>query len=376
MRFWSDKKGISLVETLVAISIFSVAAVVATNILVSIVQLEKRSSVQNAVFEDMRAIMQQLTNEIQNGTIDYDEYYSVCVIQDACDLGDLVKNAVYGQNHGAYGSRFYDPGLSTDGLKAFNPNDLGVECTYRNPATNECEVIYSLSLDLNTGQNPFLGAMGEDAADASAFAEGGYGAAVSSTSVTVDQLFLLDKTGTKKTILSRKKVLNPDDWAIGKIVMDGRDTDQNGLVDEFSCASGYACPGDSGASPNKTDLNKSFYTDAGVLADTEFVPITPLRSNIENLKFIITPIEDPYKAFSEDMQQSHPTVTIIITVGLSDAAAADYPGVFEPLTLQTTVAAGVVGKIDTYPPVRDIRDVGTDSWIKAVLPAGLNYSAF
>lgn len=374
-------KGLSLIETLIAISIFMIAAVIGTTILVSIVQSEKRSSIRNAILDDMRVILQQLNNEIQDGTIDYDEYYSVCVIQDACDLGDLVATANYGQYHGVYGSRFYDPGLSTDGLKTFNADDLGVECTYSNPLTGDCEVIYSLSLDLNTGQNPFLGALGKNANDASAFFENGRGVTPDGGSVIVDQLFLLDETGTKKTILARKKVRAPEDWAIGKVVMTGNDTDQNGFMDEFICADGFMCEGGGGTYPSKGDLNKAFYTPAGVLADTEFVPITPLRSSIEDLKFIITPIEDPYKAFSEDAQQSHSSVTIIITVGLSDVAALDYPGVFEPITLQTTVAAGVVGKIDTYPPVRNVRDAGppvVPSWIDAggVLPGGFDYSVF
>lgn len=386
--------GTTLVETLVAISIFAIAVVVATSILVSIVQLEKRTSVQNAIYEDMRAILQQLTNEIQNGTIDYDEYYSVCVIQNACDPGVPTSEAFYGINYGVYGSRFFDPGQRGDEAKAFNPDDLGVECTFENPVTGECDVIYALSSDINTGQNPFLGASGFGPGDASAFCENNRGVCPNvGAGVTVEQLYLLDETGTKKTILSRKMVRDlvggGADWALGKIVMNGEDFDQNGVVDTFLCGSDYICEDldiaddlkqldvfvadkltfitEHGITlPEKNDLLNSFYTAGGLLsADNQFIPITPLRSNVEDLKFIITPIEDPYKGFGESAMKVHPTVTIILTLGLSDEVKKDYPGEFTPITVQTTVAAGVVGKIISYPPVDDVRSAG-DSWIREV----------
>ena len=158
------KKGVSLIEVLIAISLFAIVAVVSSNILVDIVQLEKKNSIQNAVYEDLRMMLQMLTKEIQTGTIDYEEYYSYCVIQQA-DVGSF-----FGINHGVYGSRFYDPGKSLDDNATHNPEDLGLECSFWRD--DECEVVYTLSSDLNTGQNPFFG----NSADANAFEDiGGVG---------------------------------------------------------------------------------------------------------------------------------------------------------------------------------------------------------
>lgn len=372
------RKGLSLIEVLIAISLFAIVAMMSSTILIDIVQLEKKSSVQNAIYEDLRIMLQLLTREIQTGTIDYDEYYSYCVIQK-----DMPAEQIYfGINHGVYGSRFYDPGKSLgtpDDIK--NPKDLGLECSYENGITGECEVVYTLSTDINVGRNPFYGGNPDDA---SAFWDIGGGGC--STDGVTDHLFLIDNTGTKKTIIAKKRInIDPDEYAIGLMRMKGIDFDQNGFVDSFTCLDEFDCEYDPGTIngaiaipyldligkraseldpqirlPQESDLIHLF--DAN---DTQFVPISPLRANILELRFIIQPLEDPYKAFAEPHFRAHPTVTIILTVGLSEDAEKDYPGEFDPITVQTTVAAGVLGRIETYPPVNEIMDKSSpgSGWI-------------
>lgn len=373
------RKGLSLIEVLIAISLFAIVAVISSSILIDIVQLEKKSSVQNAIYEDLRIMLQLLTKEIQSGTIDYDEYYNYCVIQNGAVGGD----AYFGINHGVYGSRFFDPGKSLDGLATSNPADLGLECSFER--NGECEVVYTLSTDLNTGQNPFFG----HSEESNAFEDRDQGGCKNDgvTDGVTDHLFLIDNTGTQKTIIAKKQI-NLHDYAIGLVRMKGIDFDQNGLVDTFTCLDEFDCEDDpanfsgdihvpyldligKGLSeldppirlPEEDDLTNLFLAN-----DTQFVPISPLRANVQELKFIIQPLEDPYKAFAEPDFRAHPTVTIILTVGLSEDAAADYPGEFEPITVQTTVAAGVIGRIETYPPVNEIMDVGNwgTSWIDDV----------
>ncbi len=388
-------KGVTLVEVLVATSLFAVAVVVAGDILVSDVQLEKKTNLQNTLAAEMRIILQQISSEIQNGTIDYDEYYSICVLNEGCKLNTPAWSAFYGMFQGVYGSRFYDPGKSLDNVATKNPDDIGAECSFPNPQNGkECEVVYNLSIDLNTGQNPFTGS----ADAASAFCENGKGLCglpqMSGGSVTVDQLFILDKTGTKKTIIAKKLIRTnapngTPDYALGKVVMTGKDYDQNGVMDIFSCEEGYNCYGSVGNQaadlaalipfksltkgdanfiklnkitlPFGFDLTKPFEGSAN---DTTFVPITPLFANVKDIKFIIHPIEDPYKAYGEPNMKGQPSVTIIITIGLSALTTKDYPGIFPDITLQTTVAAGVTSRIDSYPPVVEVKDGGGDSWLK------------
>jgi len=382
--------GVTLVEVLVATSLFAVSVVVAGDILISDVQLEKKTSLQNALASEMRIILQQISAEIQNGTIDYDEYYSVCVLQNSCEIGGL-NTALYGFYNGVYGSRFYDPGKSLDGLATNNPDDLGAECSFPQDLQDgeECEVVYNLSVDLNTGQNPFAG---PDPDKASAFCENNRGACtqIDGGSVTVDQLFILDKTGTKKTMIAKKKIRDftgGKDYALGRVVMNGKDYDQNGIMDVFSCVDGYNCYNNSAViaflSPYKTivkdqdfvtankitipwttDLETAFEGQAGTAT---FVPITPLFATIKDIKFIIHPLEDPYKAYAEPNMKGQPSVTIMLTVGLASTSLDKYPGIFPDITLQTTVAAGVTSKIDSYPPIVEIKNYQNDNWLLDML---------
>lgn len=390
------RKGFTLVELLIAISLFMLAAVISSNILIDVVKLEKKTSIQNAIYEDLRIILQQLTNEIQNGTIDYEEYYSQSVVQ---ALNPPAGGPFYGINYGVYGSRFYNPGQSLYG-DATNPDDLGIECSYPAGAESneDCEIYYTSSADLDTGKNPFDEALGE----ADAFCDETFAIMCDADRNEVEELYLIDGTGTKKTIIGRKR-LNANgangDWAIGIVKMEGRDLDQNGVIDVFTCTNEFDCmtkdeylnvygikmfaangpiqypdaedlvaaqTGDYVLSlPQQSDLDKAFDPH-----DSQFIPISPLRANVTDLRFIIVPVEDPYKAFAEQDLLSHPAVKIIMTLDLASIVEDEYPGgadAFDDITVQTTVAAGVLREIDSYPPVDDVISAAVGSWIDDVL---------
>lgn len=373
-------KGTSLVEVLIAISLFAFVAVASSDILIDFAKFERKSSISDAVYYESQIMLHKLTKEIQTGTIDYEEYYNYCVIQGAGDV-------FFGINHGVYGSRFYDPGKSLDGGATHNPEDLGLECSFWRDG--ECEVVYTLSTDLNTGQNPFYGVAG----DSTAFYDNGVGNC--GNTGEIDHLFLIDNTGTQKTIIARKKIDDPDGWAVGLVRMRGLDIDQNGIVDTFTCLDEYDCYGgannpelsDQIALPYEDLIGKTTFevvTDdvnpisvpresnlddvfdkSGV---AQFFPISPLTANIEDLRFIIHPLEDPYKAFAESGAKIRPSVTIILTMGLSEEAEEAYPGDFEPITVRTTVSTGVLGRIETYPPVNEIMGGSGGGWIDNVIP--------
>lgn len=375
------KKGFTIVEMLIAISLFAIVATISTQLFIDIVNLEKKSSIQNVFYEDARIIMQQISNYIQAGAIDYEEYYNRYVVHD-----NNGEAGYFGVNYGVYASRFYDPGKSLVNEPTHNPEDLGVECSYPAGADiDECDVVFTLATDLNTGQNPFEYAA-SDEGHANAFCDdpligGCDGAEIG----RVTELYLIDSTGTEKTILARKKTgeLTNDDWALGMMKLDGIDVDQNGVVDTWKCKEEFSCYGDGSAAEalevataighdyiqtasdvSAYDIRLPQYSDLGQVFDlssSQFVPITPRRSSIKNLNFIIHPVEDPYRAFSEDNMQAHPSVTIVMTIGLTEAEAELYPGDFQDVTVQTTVTAGVLGKITSYPPTTDV------GWIDGVL---------
>jgi hypothetical protein len=135
----------------------------------------------------------------------------------------------------------------------------------------------------------------------------------------------------------------------------GLDTDQNGVIDTWTCFDEYNCTEfkDTGISlPSFNDLTLPFD-----LNTSQFVPITPKRSSIKSLRFIISPVEDPFKAFNEPLMQAHPSVTVIMTLGLSEEEKANYPGDLQDIMLQGTFTSGVLTKINSYPPTKDV------SWI-------------
>lgn len=370
MKFLKRKSGTSLVEVLIAISIFTLASLITSVMLFETVKLEKRSTIQNALYEDARLILQQLTNEIQRGTIDYEEYYNMYVVQGAL-VDTPASGQYYGINYGVYGSRFYDPGMRLDGALTENPRDLGVECSFPDnaPSIDDCEVVYTLSTDLNTGMNPYNAETVDAMTSSNAFCDQTLGAC---TDVGVmEELYLIDSTGTKKTIIGRKLVNAQGDYVLGIVRMRGLDVDQNGVIDTFTLSDEFVpeSPIDASSSlvwldpadrggiivPPRNDLSTAFN------AESYFAPFTPLRINVMSLRFIINPVEDPYKAYGETAMQSHPSVTIIITVELAEQWQADYPGTLEPITVQTTVAAGVLGGIATYPPTSNM------GWVNAEL---------
>lgn len=369
------KKGFTLIEILIAIALFGVAGTLAATIMVDVVRLEKRSEVHNAIYRDASVLMQQIVNEVKKGTIDYEEYYSIHVVQ--ANGGD----AYHGVNHGVYASRFYDPGdsLFVDPLDdPVNPHHLGVECALweDDPPGGDCEIIYAPSFDLNTGQNPYRGnVFGFGPDDANAFCDrrvNGGADCDDPEHGEVDELYLIDKSGTRKTVIAAQDYLADGVKRLGIVRMTGVDFDQNGIVDIFSCDEGFSC---------ETDVaDKIPYPDSDEFVTTNnitlpkkgdyraFVPLSPGRAEVKNITFIIRPLEDPYRAYAERKMQQHPSVTIILTLDLSERAKADYPGDFDPVTVQTTVSAGSRERIDSYPPVTEFRVEEFDvSWITDVL---------
>ncbi len=168
-----------------------------------------------------------------------------------------------------------------------------------------------------------------------------------------------------------------DHYALAILEMAGKDYDQNGIVDLFSCTKDFNCEAYVSVLEKYPFVDENNYyniklakqSDLEVVFDigtSQFIPISPLRINITDLSFTINPIENPYLAYNERDTLYHPSVAISITVDLSEQEALNYPGKFEPITFKTTISAGVVGEIVSYPPVKDFYQEDESSWINDV----------
>lgn len=404
MNRLSGKKhsAFTLPEILVAVSIFTVVSTVTATLYVRSFRESRRAAIQNQVYDDARFILARVADEVRNGTVDYDEYFNQNVVIPQVKAGvNIVNNGLqkhglqnYGQNYGRYYSNFFNPGSDTE---------LGFDCNDASGRNKKTCTPLRRTIDRNTGENPFTGkysegqnvsSIGEDAfcgivqytLDQNLPALFGIctnGAPDRVQEKTQTELYLISSDGTQKTILAREKV-GTGSFTLSLLKMNGVDTDNDGISDRFVCSPEFQCRGgdamdvtpDAVAALNNTAIDSDCFggdmkaahvtdlpqfdanvaqpyatdlTDAAVGCDSlangfskDFVPISPLRVNVKDIKFIVTPSENPYYAFSEfgdDPSLSQPRVTIILTIepSLDYTTTSD---TFPPLTLIETVSAG------------------------------------
>ncbi|MFA6528405.1 MAG: prepilin-type N-terminal cleavage/methylation domain-containing protein [Candidatus Gracilibacteria bacterium] len=336
----------TLIEVIIAISIFAILAVITIQIFSNISYVSRSVEVQQYVFSEGEAVMEKLIREVQRSAIDYEEYYSRTVLE----------STYYGQNYGAYGASFYSPG--DDGGPLTIPGGVGGDGITGTSCgasidyffTEDCEDFEIDSYDSNTGAHYYTGSLDGFPDEANAFCEGDDPVDCDDVGYSLqDELYLIDSGGIKKTIFVPEE---KDDggYAISMLEMDGVDVDGDAISDYWQCASDYVC----GDTANhyvylKETLTGSGYVvpeyDAdlqGSIDDDEFEPITPEGLDIIDLHFFITPLEDPYRAFAENDQAvlQHPRVTIVMTVApsadLGQGLGSDWS-----LTLQGTASTAV-----------------------------------
>lgn len=344
-----NKKGFTLVEILMAIGVLAIVISVSTTIYINITREQKRAEIQNSIYEDSRLMLEKITAYAKDYAVDYEEYYSHQVLQKDQDpkTAPYIK---YGINYGKYGAMFYDPGLKIPvgggaPVQADHPEDLGAQCGDGSPmgADSNC-VIFIPSLDVNTGKNPYNLQAATDTATAFCKNDCVPGA----TQNMVQELYLISTDGKTKVIFTLEKTPEGEN-ALSMLEMIGTDTDNNGVADEFLCdkSKGYLC----------TDANSSDLYDGDNPATQTFMPISSPNVQIKDLKFIITPLEDPRKAFNEGDYQMQPSIVIMMTLTPTAKAATQLrlPDIPE-ITVQTTITPRVYSEVKSYPPVNDLTE--------------------
>ena len=365
----------------------------------------RKASLENHLYEETRILMEKIVREVRRGTVDYEEYHN-----------RLVLNGDHGANYGEYGSKFYHPGYRPlihtepdcttlgfiwDGTGCLH--ELGAVCNEGGVPAPTCpgsEVLYLDSLDKATGRNPYSGAYAENCDptipgielcsewNATAFCDTAfisYGddmpspdpracPADLSTLFPQSQLYLINSGGDLKTILAPEDLGDPDgagpiiehEFALSIVRMEGNDSDQDDINDEWVCGEAFVCPLASDL-PDLQDLEDPATCagppcdDSGMnLAGTihclhawNFVPITPPTITVKEVTFYVAPLEDPRKAFDEDDHAIHqqPHVTIVLTTEPSYTTYRDLkfdPGSLPVITLQTTVSSRTYNEVKSY----------------------------
>lgn len=355
MNLKKTKKGLTLIELLVAVSLFSAVGLMVITLFINVTSIQARLSLENAISEDARFMMERISRAVRNNAVDYEEYFNKAMDADN----------QYGDLYGCYSAQFYNPGLGEAGNDALNPGVHGAFC-YNNLMTfvpyngqDNC-VVYKPSVDINTGQVPYKGAPGTlrvSNAFAPNYLTGGT-AAVKNLN-KVNELYLIDKSGQKKTIFSRKQT-SGGAFALALLELNGTDTNNDGVHEKwrqcsgangtFCCNTNYDCTTGLGVTWNTLEETLGL-TTTSVNYYSGFVPISPMRTNITRIDFQISPGDDPRKSFANG-SITQPMVRISLTVQPSPDQLARYgnpSGADIPtLTLQTTISSRIQSEVKSY----------------------------
>lgn len=314
-------RAVSLPETIIAITLFSIIAGISIQFLDQLGKGQKKTEMQEYVAEEAWRVLEELGGAIKTSVVDYEEYYSREVYQ---PLYSMPTPYTFGENYGAYHATFFHPSSGYD-----------------------------------TGAHPY-GGSGFDPEEANAFCPtaglGDPNCATDNDLHARDELFLINAEGTRRTYFV------VENNTLSKVELVGSDTDQDSLIDTWACAPEYTCTGafsSTGTLPNPADL-----TD-GVADDNNFVRLTPSNLFVENLTFFISPLEDPFKGFNEtaaafESVQQQPVVTVVLEAryqlydGNGDpipvTAVNQYMGPAAETQVQGTFSTGVFNVIPTYEP--------------------------
>ena len=347
------QKGLTLIELLVAISLFTAAGLMVMTVFINIIRIQGRLNLENAIYEDARFMMERISRAARNNALDYEEYFNKAV-----NIGNQ-----YGDLYGCYAAQFYNPGDGNNSSLITSPGRLGAYCNDNAPYTGQECVVYKPSVDLNTGIFPYLGKAPNPSDAFCPTADGVVCSLTSTNSYQRDQLYLINKDGNSKTIFALKKIkssptVSKDEYALAEIEITGEDVNHDGVTEKwrgcttqaYCCKAGYNCPGPVLASDTLEKYLKPTVFDATKIY-TGFVPISPLRTSVTAFKFTISPADDPRKAFAKGANSgAQPKVTINLTVQPSATELAKFgnPADIPTLTLQTTISSRVQGEVKSY----------------------------
>ena len=336
MEFIKKTSGYTLAEVIVSVGIFVTVLTITSAITVNFYNAQKKERLRNVLIEETQFLANRIANLIRNNTVSYDAYYSNNREQGASGLRTLIT---YGDDPKEYEARFFyyptcDPG-EADG-DDFNGD--GTACDRDDPNAFD-EGYFNTDADNNRS--------GDDSNDTALQRIDG----VSNTSGYEQfELYLVDGTGAKRTILRR--------------IGNGVDDDHDGEIDEDE-DSFWTESADGGERLGILEITATEDIDGDGILDfvpeptnfqgdgnttievSDFIPISPKTIDIVDLRFFIAPLEDPRKAFAETGKevQIQPHVTMLLTTRPTEKLMRQLPGEAFEISLQTTITSRTLTNI-------------------------------
>lgn len=324
-----------LIATIILMILIGTAAATSANFFNSIRNIQAA----NVVYGEADFTMERIMKEIRSGTVDYEEYFN----QSANFFG-TETNETYGQNYCQYSRQFYGPG--PDGqFGTFDDESTGVRRSDSAPITAPIQNKLYL-IDASGTRRTYFQRVEVEKTNAAG------------KTVKIGKVAMLKLVGQDYGINHRK-------WNTGNDRRCRDSGEGDGLVDTWICDTGFKCaktnlnivdpvdgyicneelyiPMDSPGALNNVDTSPG----ADNTGKSSFVDITPDTIDVVSLEFIITPPDDPRKAYNEDSVQLQPNVSVKIVARAAPEIAATFKGNTPSIVLNSTISARTTKEIIT-----------------------------
>lgn len=359
----------TLVEVIITTTLFAMIATAAISLLVTTMRSTKRIQLTAYLYNEAQILMDVLANDVSKNALDYEAYFDRNVLKDlGWDCATIGLDDCWDtKNYGYYGKAFYHPGEINPATGTRGPDYAGpYGSAYSTPAVSgygqdcpgepgylypyECDpdLIRTDSpdinqADINTGKNPFGGiqqfipSSSSKGNSASAFCSPLVVEALipGSTDPEDDENCVLGVDQYQKDLIlisgkgDYRKIYTLRRDQLVRIGLVGTDVNTDGLVDTWRCdTSVFTC-----------DLAPKL---------SQFVSTHPGDLSIRDFTVLVSPGDDPYKAYLELDESIQPQVTIFLTVALNRDGNRNFLGRSPEITLERTVSTGVYNEIVTY----------------------------
>lgn len=319
-------------ELLIALTLFAIVSVTSVMVMSNVLRSSKKIAAQAFLYTEAQNLMDQIEFMVSDSALDYEGYYARNI------LGEDWNTPHYGY----YGQAFFSPGDGgpVDAEEGpYGEGGYGVACPsdpYKTwPIDCSDETPLASQFDQNLGVHPIPGAptsytQTDEPTAANAFCKEDIGGSCEDFAYGLSrELILINADGDERIVLT--PLLLENGTSLGKLVLTGADSNEDAIADEWTCLAKYVC-----ANPNEATLE-------------DFKAISPAALDILEFSLMITPTEDPYRAFGEADVQVQPMVTVFLTVSLSDDYDQGRLGNGKPvIRLQRSISTGVTQLVPSY----------------------------
>lgn len=349
----STKSGFTLAELMIATTVLALIMTFSVAIYLNFFWSTRNLKAANLVYEEARFTMERIVKEVRNGTIDYEEYYNQNLVKGRISGSyDYILNDTYAQDYCQYSRQFYDYGPDGE-LGTLDDESIGKR----------------RDSDSFTGEEvpPAIGEI--DGLD-------------SVPTPIQNNLYLININGDKRSYIKKIKKYDSNGTPIGKIgilnliggdfgvdhvnsldpdldpstpgTCDADTGENDGRIDTWLCEDGHDCDEIDytglclDAVAGHKIYGQNTFLNSATPEKSSFVDITPASLDIVDLKFFISPMDDPRKAYNDNSVQVQPHVTIKMTARANPKLTSQFKSGRTPdIVLESTVSTRAQNPIIT-----------------------------